>query len=76
MLASCGLISNFGHKDRLPVEKDFYGSDPKFKVNEKIPVNFNRDWLRHYPRETIFRPVLVKFAGKEKKNCSTCLVTL
>lgn len=36
------------------------------KVNEKIAVNFNGDWLRHYPCETIFRPLFITFAGKEK----------
>jgi len=38
------------------------------KVNEMISANCNADWLRHYPCETIFFPVFIKFAGKEKET--------
>lgn len=48
----------------------FQSSD---KIKEKVPVSFNRFWLRAYPRESIFHPVFMKFTGKEKKNCTTCL---
>lgn len=33
-------------------------------VNEKIPVNFNGVWLRHYPCETTFRKACRKREGK------------
>lgn len=35
-------------------------------VNEKIPVSFSRVWLRTYPYETIFCPVVIKIAGEEE----------